>query len=292
MRPWFETVVMPPDRSWLLFDRQLPAFPFNWHYHPEFELTLTLNSTGMRFVGDHVAGYCDGDLVLLGPNLPHAWESHAPMEGPQHRALVCWFTRPWADGLVQGSPELGALGTLLEEARRGVVFGRAAREAARQRMLTFGNLPPARQWLALLELLLTLSEDTEREPLASSAIEAVDGSRAMARLAPVLAWLNEHYTQTAHLDHLAGLANLSVSQLQRLFKRSTRMSVSDYVAQRRIGHACGLLAQDALGMSQIGALVGYADGAQFSRQFKATKGCTPSQYRELFRQKPARSSSV
>ncbi|WP_212744130.1 hypothetical protein [Ramlibacter sp. 2FC] len=64
---------MPTDRSWLLFDRQLPDFPFNWHYHPEFELTLTLNSEGMRFVGDHIESYGDGDLVLVGPNLPHAW---------------------------------------------------------------------------------------------------------------------------------------------------------------------------------------------------------------------------
>lgn len=40
--PYFETVSIPPDRSLLVFDRRLPEFPFNWHYHPEFELTLSL----------------------------------------------------------------------------------------------------------------------------------------------------------------------------------------------------------------------------------------------------------
>ncbi len=100
MQPWFETVTIPRDRSWLLFDRQLPDFPFNWHYHPEFELTLTVGSCGVRFVGDHVERYAHDDLVLLGPNLPHAWQSEALVgDAPLHRAIVCWFTRDWIEGL-------------------------------------------------------------------------------------------------------------------------------------------------------------------------------------------------
>jgi AraC-like DNA-binding protein len=282
MRPWFETVVMPTDRSWLLFDRQLPSFPFNWHYHPEFELTLTLNSTGMRFVGDHVQAYDDGDLVLLGPNLPHAWESHSTLKGTEHRALVCWFTQPWIDNLVQGSPELRAVGTLLEEARRGLTFSRSASLAARKQVLSFGAATPQQQWLGLLKLLLDLSRDTQRTQLASHAMEPVGGAGEMARLAPVFSWLNEHYSETPSMDHLAGLAHLSVSQLQRLFKRSSRMSVSEYVAQRRIGHACGMLVQTQWSIGRIGEKLGYTDGAHFARQFKAIKSCTPSEYRILF----------
>jgi AraC-like DNA-binding protein len=282
MRPWFETVVMPTDRSWLLFDRQLPSFPFNWHYHPEFELTLTLNSTGMRFVGDHVQAYEDGDLVLLGPNLPHAWESHATLKGTDHRALVCWFTRPWIDSLVQGSPELRAMGALLEESRRGIAFSHAASLAVRKQVLAFGAANPQQQWLGLLRLLLDLSEDDQRTPLATHAMGPAGGAREMARLGPVFSWLNAHYTETPSMDHLAGLAHLSVSQLQRLFKRSTRMSVSDYVAQRRVGHACGMLVQSQWSMGRISEAMGYTDGAHFARQFKAIKRCTPSEYRKLF----------
>ena len=62
--------------------------PFQWHHHPELELTLTMNSRGLRFIGDQVAQNDDGDLVLLGPNLPHTWASReAVREGEPHVAL-------------------------------------------------------------------------------------------------------------------------------------------------------------------------------------------------------------
>ena len=288
MRPWFETVVMPADRSWLLFDRQLPQFPFNWHYHPEYELTLTLDSTGMRFVGDHVEQYGDGDLVLLGPNLPHAWQSRETLGGPVHRALVCWFTESWITALVDASPELRPLRGLLDAASRGLVFGADARTAARERLLSLVGAPPARHGLGLLDVLLALCEDAARAPLASSAIAPAGDTRERARLARVLEWLNDHYAEPIGLDPLAALAHLSASQLQRLFKRSTRMSISDYVAQRRIGHACALLAQSDLPVARVGEAVGYAQPAYFARQFRAAKGRSPREYRQLFAHGPQR----
>lgn len=281
MQAWLEQVLMPTDRSWRLFDRQLPEFPFNWHYHPEYELTLTLGSAGMRFVGDHVAPYGDGDLVLLGPRLPHAWQSRQALGGTLHRALVCWFTEAWIGPIVDASPELRPLRRLLAESGRGVVFGEAARHRARQQLLALVDAPPAQRWLGLLALLLALAEDAQRAALASAASPAPDPAQP-DRLAAVFDWLNEHYAETVAVAALAERAHLSVSQLQRLFKRSTGLSVSGYVAQRRIGHACALLAQSSLPVARVGEAVGYAQPAHFAQQFRAARGCSPSDYRRRF----------
>jgi len=47
-------------------------FPWQYHYHPEYEIVCVLNGDGTRHVGNHFSTYENGDLVLMGPNLPHS----------------------------------------------------------------------------------------------------------------------------------------------------------------------------------------------------------------------------
>lgn len=192
MQPWFETVTIPADRSWMLFDRQLPGFPFNWHYHPEFELTLTVGSRGVRFVGDHVERYGDGDLVLLGPNLPHAWQSEALVdEGGTHRAIVCWFTREWIEGLTALMPEYAGLAALAAEAGRGLAFSAEIVARLRPRMLALGTLSSARQALELQAILIELAT-AQRQPLAAGEVLPGENPRDRERMRRILTWLHAH----------------------------------------------------------------------------------------------------
>ena len=89
MKPFLEHIKTSKDSSWVLFDRRLPAIPFEWHYNSEYELTLTLNSRGQRFIGDNISRYDDGDLVLIGPKIPHTWcSSEDVCKEREHQALV------------------------------------------------------------------------------------------------------------------------------------------------------------------------------------------------------------
>src|SRR5204863_1940434 len=115
MRPLFEKVTVPEGSSWSLLDRRLDdGIPFQWHYHPEFELTLTLNSRGQRYIGDAMAGYDDGDLVLLGPNLPHTWCSAEKIDArAPHHAIVMWFTEAWRESMTSTLAEMRIIERLL-----------------------------------------------------------------------------------------------------------------------------------------------------------------------------------
>ena len=282
MKPYLEKVQRPPGASWAWLDRRLDdAIPFQWHHHPEFELTLTLNSRGQRFIGDHIGAYDHGDLVLIGPNLPHTWASRERIEDGPHVARVMWFHPDWAASLGTTLVELQPVGALLQRAGRALQFSPAAAAAAGPRIAALFALAPERRVLPLLELLQLLATDTEAMPLATAPAPAGgDGDRT--RIDRVLDHIHLYYADGVRLGDLADIAALSESGLHRLFRRHTRQTVTGYIAALRIGEACALLSGSARPIAHIAADVGYESLANFNRQFRAAKGMTPREYRAKF----------
>lgn len=282
MRPLLEKVRPPEGASWAWLDRRLDdAIPFQWHHHPEFELTLTLNSRGQRFVGDAIGDYGDGDLVLVGPNLPHTWASRDRIDPTApHRALVMWFHPDWAAQLVELLAELRPVGDMLDRARRGLQFSSAAADTVRPLIEAIFERHAADRLSGLIDVLrqLALAPAT---PLSSPRlVQAPSGSRT--RIDRVLDHIHVHYAEGLSIPTLAEIAALSPSGLHRLFRRHTHQTITDYVMRLRIGEACALLSGTGRPIAHIAEEVGYDSLANFNRQFKALKAMTPRRYRARF----------
>lgn len=283
MKPLLEHLPASPDASWSMLNRRLDdAIPFEWHHHPEFELTLTLNSRGQRFIGNHVAEYDHGDLVLIGPDLPHTWASREKLdETKPHVALVFWFRREWIDGLTGGSVELAPIRRLVSDAGTALAFDPAL---GRRLSADFEALflhPPAQRLFGLLTILARLAEERTRQPLSSVIPQQHVGDRS--RIDRVLVHIHKHYHAPLRMEELAEIAFLSVSGLHRLFQRHTQMSVSEYVIALRIGESCSRLSGTNQPIQHIAAEVGYASLANFNRQFRRLRGMSPREYRMSFR---------
>jgi AraC-like DNA-binding protein len=285
MRPLFEKVTVPDGASWALLNRRLDdGIPFLCLYHPEFELTLTLNIRGQRYIGDDVSNYDDGDLVLLGPNLPHTWCSAEKIDsGQPHIALVMWFTEAWGEKITGSLAEMKPLANLLSSAGRGIRFSRAAAEKARPLIESIPPSEPVARLSRLMEVLVLLSADKAAVPIAgpAAARRTVD-SPDRARITRVLDHLHANYRERISIGDLADVAALSVSGFHRLFRRHTQLTVTDYVAQLRVGQACALLVNSERPIANIADEVGYANLANFNRQFRALKGRTPREFRRSF----------
>ncbi|TPJ27415.1 AraC family transcriptional regulator [Mesorhizobium sp. B2-8-3] len=284
MKPYLEKVTIADDASWSMVRvPRDPTIPFEWHHHPEYELTLTLNSRGRRFVGDHVGNYDDGDLVLLGPNLPHTWSSSGKIDvGRPHLVMVIWFRPEWARGLTGLLTELRPVAGLLERSARGLKFSQGATGRVRARIEAIFDKPPAERLLDLISVLLTLAGDDEAEPLTAPSRSPSPIASSGSRIDRVLDYLHAHYTDDLSIDRLARLAALSPSGFHRMFTRHTRLTLVEYVTRLRIGEACALLTEEDKPIAYIAELVGYRSLANFGRQFKALKGLTPREYRGRF----------
>ncbi|SMC16444.1 AraC-type DNA-binding protein [Andreprevotia lacus DSM 23236] len=282
MKPQFEHVIVPGGSSWALLWRELPSLPFEWHYHPEFELTLTLNARGQRYVGDHLGEFDDGDLVLVGPNLPHTWSAATPLHPERPMlAVVVWFSRTWLDRLIEGLPELAVLRPLTQRAAHALAFSAPVAAQVRPLLLALHDANAAQRVPLLLDVLVQLAADTQSQLLAgTAALPPQDASRD--RLARVLDVLHRRFAESLSVADLAAQAALSVGAFHRFFKRHTGQTVLAYQTQLRIGHACQLLIQTQKPVGVIADEAGWRNLAHFNRQFLAAKGCTPSGFRARY----------
>ncbi|MFB6249277.1 MAG: helix-turn-helix domain-containing protein [Salinibacter sp.] len=284
MKPRFENVSVPQNASWTLLDRRLSdGIPFEWHYHPEFELTLTLNSRGQRFVGDHIGDYEDGDLVLVGPNLPHTWESHEQVDpAAPHTAIVMWFSREWVSTLRQSFPELEPVVRFLRSAGRGFAFGADTTADVRPLARSLPERDVTERLPVLLSILVKIAGASNPEPLASVAPSGEVRHPDQERVQRVLDYIHAHYTEPIPVARLAEIAALSRSAFSRMFKRTTGVTVTEYIKRLRIGRACALLVKDRRLISEIAGAVGYNNLSNFNRQFRALKDVTPSTFRDTY----------
>jgi AraC-like DNA-binding protein len=283
MRPYLEKLPLEPNSSLSRLNRRLDdAIPFQWHHHPEFELTLTHNSRGQRFIGDHVGEYDDGDLVLVGPNLPHTWFSREKIKQDQpHIALVMWFHPDWARQMARDFVEFRSVAAMLAQAGGGLQFTQDAAGSVRSMFESLFSCSPAERLLTLLSVLHSLSADQSRPLASTSPLQGAPGE-SRERIDRVLTHIHTHYARPVPLPALADIAALSPSGLHRLFIRHTGRTISDYIVHMRIGDACARLSGTAQPIRHIAELVGYNSLANFNRQFRAVKGMTPRDYRNLF----------
>lgn len=92
-------------------------------------------------------------------------------------------------------------------------------------------------------------------------------------------YVAHNYSDEVVFADLAKVAHVSRSYLSSLFKKEVGCSFQSYLVSFRINKAATLLQAPQLQLSEVAAMAGYPDYAQFSKMFKKLKGCSPKQYR-------------
>lgn len=98
----------------------------------------------------------------------------------------------------------------------------------------------------------------------------------------VFDYLDEHYAEDITLEKIADVAGFSKFHFSRLFKQCSGYNFYDYVCYRRIKAAETLLLKPGNSITEVALQSGFSSLSTFNRTFKKVKGCTPSEYRNLF----------
>ena len=256
-----------------------------WHFHPECQLTLVLESRGHRMVGDSITRLRAGDLVLVGANLPHVWhqENRGAANSRVH-AIIVRFLGTFLGGEFLERPELEPVRTLLRKAARGLHITGRTRDLvadAMHRLAAAEGLARIRELLAILDLLAT-SRDVK--PIASAGFVPKFSADDQDRMQRVLRYIDRHLTDEIDRTRAAAEAHLSPGAFSRFFKLRTGRTLPEYVNALRIGRACEMLSDDKWKVADIAMECGFANLANFNRHFRTLIRLSPREYRERFRE--------
>lgn len=284
MRVASERIVLPPGCSWGFYRNSLRQYPFRWHCHREYELTLTVNALGWRYVGDHIGQVEGSDLTLVGPNLPHSW-SLEPRTGPGETTIdtyVLWFTPEWVERLADGFEEFAGLHQLFAGGERGLGFSGDATADVVDTVTALAPMPPRQRFAAMLGILDRLLADEPRS-LASPAYSGrIDPGRGQRKLDEVLHYVHAHYSDGLTAASTARRFGMSQSTFFRFFRRHMRQNFSDYLSELRVGHACALLLETDDPVYRVAEKSGYPNVSHFHRVFRSRRGVSPSDFRQRF----------
>jgi AraC-like DNA-binding protein len=270
----------------VLFERSDDAFPFYWHYHPEYELTLIVDSSGQRMVGDSIAAYGPGDLVLLGPNLPHSWCStqRGTNSGRPHRAIVTQFHRNCFGETFFALSELSEVSALLDRASEGLAFdGTDVGTRAAELMMDIPHVAPSLRVARFLTALTELALAPNVRSLCTTPARAKLRSADQPRIDSLCSYLAQHFSEGLDYAELTQRADMDQASLCRFFKRATGRTVTTYVNELRVARAAQMLMDSDSSIVDICFEAGFGNYSNFNRQFKHLKGIGPQSFRNRFR---------
>jgi AraC-like DNA-binding protein len=212
-----------------------------------------------------------GDLLLIPHGVEHEIEGSATEEA--HVYAVHFYAT-----LFGGIDLLTMLGFPIHlPSRPGSPFLAASERLARNAAVK------APGWARLMEgeIFALLLHILRTDPELFSPMRSVDHQSDLPRLVPVLNWIDQNIS--AHDFTVADLARqvyLSETHFRRLFHEVFGTSPVQFVRQRRIERACGLLRSTTMPIKQIAADCGFAEEAFFSRVFHKATGKSPAVYRK------------
>ncbi|WP_375582456.1 AraC family transcriptional regulator [Cyclobacterium xiamenense] len=277
-------IIVPESTSFNLKRAVMTPRTYRIHSHKNFELNYIVDGWGNRIVGNTMESFSRGDLVLMGPDLPHCWEVTGVSNGFSPECITIHFHEDFFGQKIKRLPELSPILDLFKLAKRGVQFYGREIEEIRCILQKIPEVNNFRKLIYLLEIFdLLIRTDNRRLLVNEGFIEDADDTNNL-KLKRVYEYILVNFSKKIRLEDVAEHCHLSVSAFCRFFESNTGKSLFNYLKEVRIGYASKLLLDSDLLISDICYQSGYTNLSHFNNQFKQISGVTPSQYRKTFKQ--------
>ena len=278
-----EQVSFPPRTLLKVKWDDFPHFTYPWHFHSEYEIVYVLKSSGKRFVADSVEPFTEGDITLLGSNLPHFWKSES-VDRSENRvnAIVVQFHSDFFREEINSYPEFHRIGEMLKRATRGIHFTQPSSEKIGRMLKRLLKMNGLERMLYFIKLMDVMARTENYRLLASKGYQLEEHRELNSRLDKIMHFINTHYQRKITQEEVASKIGMITAAFCRYFKEKTGKGFIYFINEMRIGYACKLLIENHLSISQICFECGFNNLSNFNRMFKRQTGYTPGEYQQQF----------
>ncbi|MEM9897135.1 MAG: AraC family transcriptional regulator [Bacteroidota bacterium] len=279
-QPPLEKVSLPYEGSILVrhFDESHRNTRPYWHFHPELELVYVKGGSGKRHIGSHLSYFKDGELILIGSNLPHQGFMER-LNGNESETVIQMLPDFLGKGSLQ-IPEMKTIASLFERAKKGLVFGKATQRTVGCKILQLCQKDSFGRMLTLLDILRELSLTHDYKVLNADGFLMVASPQDNDRLNKILNHVKEQFTDVITLPEVCDLVGMTEPAFCRYFKKITAKTFTQFLNEYRLVHASKLLAEKQISIAEVCYQSGFSNYSHFVAQFKLFSGKSPSNYRK------------
>lgn len=248
-----------------------------WHYHPELELVYVNGGTGRRQVGSHISYYRNGELILIGSNLPHCGFTDSLSNYEQETVIQMKPDFLGSDFLE--IPEMRSIKSLFERSKMGIVFHGEVKRGVGARIEALRGKENYERLLGLLEILKLLEVADQYTVLNAQGFILETELQDNNRINIIFNFVKDEFKRQIVLDEIAGKVSMTVPAFCRYFKKITGKTFTQFVNEYRLSHAAKLLHEHQISITDVCFESGFNNFSHFNKQFKKFTGKTPSTYR-------------
>lgn len=267
--------------SFMRFNDTTPQNPL-WHYHSEIELVYIESGNGKRHIGNHISYFTEGELLMIGSNLPHY--GYKDRFTSMSKENVIRFDPKILEHMLRDIPEIYKIKDLIERSKHGLSFHGKTKKRIGTMTNDMAIQSHFEQFLSLLRILKELAETSEFRILNAAQITLHSSMQDHERMGILYRHVTEHFRSNITLSDMSQLTNMTIPSFCRFFKKQTGKTFTQFVNEIRITHACKLLSETSRSISDICFDCGFNNFAHFNKQFKKGTEQNPSQYRAKFKQ--------
>ncbi|RQO74611.1 AraC family transcriptional regulator [Pedobacter sp. KBW06] len=264
------------------FDRS-PNINSFLHYHLESELVYVKRGRGSWIIGDEEQRFAEGDVLLIGPGLPH-WCKFDPafLNGNAGgvEVFVIHFSENFWGTEFLFLPENAILRTLFEKSKSGVFLQDSTNRYIGYLMHRIVHVKGAARILLLMDVLLYIGDLYTDENLICAAGSG-NGLPGVGNkpIHGICEYIMANFQRKIEIEELARIANISPNSFCRYFKTETGHTYMRFLIETRLKYACQLLRKGELSVKQVSYESGFSSLAGFHRHFKEMTGQSPLNYR-------------